>query len=109
MYYVRPCLRMSVDCQAMDRFTSPVFLSVNERGELQEGLGGVPDYQEGHALLFVGNHQLLGIDLPILVRKHAQFFYPLPPARIVRLFLLEVPREQCCPSIRMYQPFELNM
>eukprot|EP00752_Nemacystus_decipiens_P017563 g15738.t1 len=26
--------------KAMDRFTSPVFLSVDERGEIQEGLGG---------------------------------------------------------------------
>ncbi|CAM9346722.1 unnamed protein product, partial [Pylaiella littoralis] len=55
--------------QAMDRFTSPIFLSVNERGELEEGLGGVPDYKEGRSMLFVGNHQLLGIDMPILVRK----------------------------------------
>ncbi|CAM9137683.1 unnamed protein product [Ectocarpus fasciculatus] len=55
--------------QMMDRFTSPVFFSVNERGELNHGLGSVPDYQEGRSILFVGNHQLLGIDMPILVRK----------------------------------------
>lgn len=54
----------------MDRFTSPVFLSVNERGELQEGLGGVPDHKEGRSIIFVGNHQLLGIDMPILVRQY---------------------------------------
>lgn len=53
----------------MDRFTSPVFFSVNERGELQEGLGGVPDHKEGRSIIFVGNHQLLGIDMPILVRE----------------------------------------
>lgn len=53
----------------MDRFTSPVFLSLNERGELQEGLGGVPDHKEGRSIIFVGNHQLLGIDMPILVRR----------------------------------------
>lgn len=53
--------------QAMDRFTSPVFLSLNERGQLEEGLGGVPDHTEGRSILFVGNHQLLGIDMPILV------------------------------------------
>lgn len=55
--------------QMMDRFTSPVFFSVNERGELNHGLGSVPDYQEGRSILFVGNHQLLGIDMPILVRR----------------------------------------
>ncbi|CAN0545263.1 unnamed protein product, partial [Ectocarpus sp. 8 AP-2014] len=33
------------------------------------GLGSVPDYEEGRSILFVGNHQLLGIDMPILVRK----------------------------------------
>ncbi|CAB1116918.1 unnamed protein product [Ectocarpus sp. CCAP 1310/34] len=55
--------------QMMDRFTSPVFFSVNERGELNHGLGSVPDYEEGRSILFVGNHQLLGIDMPILVRK----------------------------------------
>lgn len=57
----------------MDRFTSPVFLSVNERGELEEGLGGVPDHKEGRSILFVGNHQLLGIDMPILVRQVHKF------------------------------------
>ncbi|CAM9512475.1 unnamed protein product [Ectocarpus sp. 4 AP-2014] len=55
--------------EMMDRFTSPVFFSVNEHGELNHGLGSVPDYQEGRSILFVGNHQLLGIDMPILVRK----------------------------------------
>ena len=55
----------------MNRFMSPVFLSVNDRGEVKEGLGGVPDYEEGRSILFVGNHQLMGIDMPILVR-HAQ-------------------------------------
>lgn len=53
--------------QVMDRFTSPVFLSMNESGQLEDGLGGVPDFQEGRSILFVGNHQLLGIDMPILV------------------------------------------
>lgn len=57
----------NVNTQAMDRFTSPVFLSVNEGGKLEEGLGGVPDFQDGRSILFVGNHQLLGIDMPILV------------------------------------------
>lgn len=61
--------------QAMDRFTSPVFLSVSERGELEEGLGGVPDHQSGRSILFVGNHQLLGIDMPILV---SQMLPPVP-------------------------------
>lgn len=60
----------------MDRFTSPIFLSVNERGELQEGLGGVPDYAEGRSLLFVGNHQLLGMDMPILVCLSSPSFCP---------------------------------
>lgn len=59
--------------QAMDRFTSPVFLSVDERGELREGLGGVPDHKEGRSIIFVGNHQLLGIDMPILVRVKYMF------------------------------------
>ncbi|CAM9122589.1 unnamed protein product, partial [Hapterophycus canaliculatus] len=54
--------------QMMDRFTSPIFMSLNERGELQQGLGGVPDHQHGRSILFVGNHQTLGLDMPILVR-----------------------------------------
>lgn len=53
----------------MDRFTSPIFLSINESGQLEDGLGGVPDFQEGRSILFVGNHQLLGIDMPILVSR----------------------------------------
>lgn len=59
--------------QAMERFTSPVFLSVNGRdGDVEEGLGGVPDHEEGRSILFVGNHQLMGIDMPILVRYFRQ-------------------------------------
>lgn len=53
----------------MDFFTSPVFLSVNADGKLEEGLGGVPDHKEGRSILFVGNHQLLGVDMPILVSQ----------------------------------------
>lgn len=56
----------------MDRFTSPVFLSVSKSGEIEEGVGGVPDHSDGRSILFVGNHQLLGMDMSILVSQVSQ-------------------------------------
>lgn len=85
----------------MDRFTSPVFLSVDERGELQEGLGGVPDHKEGRSIIFVGNHQLLGIDMPILVRQKHKGFVLMTGKNffttlIDRLFVSASSRDRAC-------------
>ncbi|CAM9164283.1 unnamed protein product, partial [Discosporangium mesarthrocarpum] len=63
---VRVAIQVS---EVLERLTSPVFLSVNEKHQLERGLGGVPYHQEGNSILFVGNHQLLGLDLPTLVRR----------------------------------------
>ena len=48
------------------RLVSPKFFSTLE-GEVVEGLSGVPSPQEGRPVLLVGNHQLFGADLSILV------------------------------------------
>ena len=45
---------------------SPKFFSTVE-GKVVEGLSGVPSPQEGRPVLLVGNHQLFGADLSILV------------------------------------------
>ena len=48
------------------RLVSPKFFSTVE-GEVVEGLRGVPSPQQGRPVLLVGNHQLFGADLSILV------------------------------------------
>ncbi|CAM9851569.1 unnamed protein product, partial [Phaeothamnion confervicola] len=56
----------------LERLTSPVFLSVTPSGRVVHGLGGIPDKvrgKGGRPLLFVGNHQLLGADLPLLIGR----------------------------------------
>ena len=48
------------------RLVSPKFFSTVE-GKVVEGLSGVPSPQQGRPVLLVGNHQLFGADLSILV------------------------------------------
>ena len=48
------------------RLVSPKFFST-EDGVVVEGLSGVPSPQQGRPVLLVGNHQLFGADLSILV------------------------------------------
>jgi len=54
----------------IDRFyqaTSPIYFSRNSKGDLMRGLDSVPTGLEGRPVLLVGNHQLLGLDLPLIV------------------------------------------
>ena len=54
----------------IDRFyqaTSPIYFSRNSNGDLMRGLDSVPTGLEGRPVLLVGNHQLLGLDLPLIV------------------------------------------
>lgn len=46
--------------RALERFTSPVFFSTRPDGTIERGLGAVPDLDGKRAILFVGNHQLIG-------------------------------------------------
>jgi len=49
---------------------SPVFLSRNGvNGKISRGLGNVPVGQQGRPVLLVGNHQLYGADLGLIVRE----------------------------------------
>ena len=48
------------------RLVSPKFFSTLE-GKVVEGLSGVPSPEKGRPVLLVGNHQLFGADLSILV------------------------------------------
>ena len=48
------------------RLVSPKFFSTVE-GKVVEGLSGVPSPEKGRPVLLVGNHQLFGADLSILV------------------------------------------
>jgi pimeloyl-ACP methyl ester carboxylesterase len=49
------------------RLTSPVMLSIDETGQLRRGLAGIPANDPKRPLLFVGNHQLFGLDLCLIV------------------------------------------
>lgn len=48
------------------RLVSPVFFSTARDGQLQRGLGALPDQRP---LLLVGNHQTLALDLGIMVEQ----------------------------------------
>ena len=52
----------------LTRGTSPIFLSM-KNGRLQRGIGDVPTGKEGRPVLLVGNHQLYGGDLSLIIRK----------------------------------------
>jgi len=61
----------SSNIEPIAEFVSPVFLSRDpSTGERRFGLDGVPDPAEiGRPVIFVGNHQLLALDLGPLVRE----------------------------------------
>ena len=46
---------------------SPIYMSTNDNGEREMGLGNLP--REDGPLLFVSNHQLLGLDLNLVVAE----------------------------------------
>jgi len=53
--------------------TSPIFLSRASNGKLQRGIANVPvGVDTGRPVLLVGNHQLYGADLGIIVRQFLQ-------------------------------------
>ncbi|KAM3390157.1 hypothetical protein ACQJBY_011999 [Aegilops geniculata] len=51
------------DFKQLNELLSPVMLSTMETGKIVRGLTGIPD---NGPILFVGNHQLLGIEVPSL-------------------------------------------
>jgi hypothetical protein len=67
--------RAARDALQSERLLSPIFLSISADGQLQRGLGGVPansklyDSAAAKPLLFVGNHQLLALDLSLIVSR----------------------------------------
>ncbi|KAG5183756.1 Alpha/Beta hydrolase protein [Tribonema minus] len=64
-----PLFKSQVEsARRLEQIFSPVFLSIDSNGDLRRNLAGVPDTCDG-PLLFVGNHQLLALDLPILVAR----------------------------------------
>lgn len=58
---------LSTSVKQLEDSFSPVWLSTNEDGKRSFGIGHVP--REGPPILFVANHQLLGVDLSMLVGK----------------------------------------
>ncbi|XP_048552009.1 phytyl ester synthase 1, chloroplastic-like, partial [Triticum urartu] len=54
------------DFRLLNQSMSPVLLSTLETGKIVRGLGGVPNKGP---VLFVGRHQLLGIEMPSLVQE----------------------------------------
>ena len=48
---------------------SPVFFTMNKYGRLVKGIDSVPISNSERPVLFVGNHQLYGADLAILIRE----------------------------------------
>jgi len=52
-----------------ERAFSPVFYSTGPSGNTVYGLDGVPDGTDSKPLLFVGNHQLLALDLGLFIAE----------------------------------------
>jgi len=57
---------LKTSVKQLEGFFSPIWLSTNKDGKRSFGVGNVPN--EG-PILFVANHQLLGVDLSLLVAK----------------------------------------
>ena len=51
---------------------SPVFLSRDAAGRLQRGIDNVPVGGAGRPVLLIGNHQLYGLDTPLIIREFLQ-------------------------------------
>ena len=62
----------------LQKLFSPVFLSTEEDGRVVQGLGGVPTGLSGRPVLLVGNHQLFGADLGLLMSKFVREKKALP-------------------------------
>jgi hypothetical protein len=43
--------------------------SVGNDGKVVEGINNVPTGREGRPVLLVGNHQLLGLDMGLIIKK----------------------------------------
>jgi pimeloyl-ACP methyl ester carboxylesterase/1-acyl-sn-glycerol-3-phosphate acyltransferase len=63
---------------ALQTAFSPVFFSIDNAGRVVRGLGGVPSGIEGRPVLLVGNHQLFGADLALLIRQFVKEKKTLP-------------------------------
>eukprot|EP00981_Chlorochromonas_danica_P007123 scaffold1560_cov177-Ochromonas_danica.AAC.8 len=66
----------SRELQDVERLLGPifkasgvVFFSTDKDGSIHEGIDYVPTGQAGRPVLFVGNHQLLGLDMSLLVKR----------------------------------------
>lgn len=61
-------LRKTIDTRVkpLRRFTSPVFMSTSAKGKRSLGLGKVPS---NGPLVFVSNHQILGLDLGMVIAQ----------------------------------------
>jgi len=57
---------------------SPVFFSTSPDGAVQRGLGAVPVGGEGRPVLLIGNHQIFGADLGIILREFIRERRTLP-------------------------------
>eukprot|EP01031_Cornospumella_fuschlensis_P031180 gene31180-37687_t len=60
---------------------SPLFYSTDSQGRVVQGLGGIPN-DASRPILFVGNHQLMGLDLPLLWGGLMQGWGGKPPRRV---------------------------
>eukprot|EP01031_Cornospumella_fuschlensis_P031049 gene31048-37527_t len=60
---------------------SPLFYSTDLQGRVVQGLGGIPN-DASRPILFVGNHQLMGLDLPLLWGGLMQGWGGRPPRRV---------------------------
>lgn len=62
-------LRATIDnrVQPLRRFTSPVFMSTDDKGKRWKGLGKLPN-TDG-PIVFVANHQIFGLDLGMIIAQ----------------------------------------
>jgi len=74
---------------------SPVFFSTDAAGKTVAGLDGVPNLTDGRPLLFVGNHQLLALDLaPLIIEFMRKKGY--------------IPRGLALPAVFIAEEFEME-
>jgi pimeloyl-ACP methyl ester carboxylesterase/1-acyl-sn-glycerol-3-phosphate acyltransferase len=58
---------LTTSVKQLEDIFSPVWISTNSEGKRTKGLGNIPN--DDGPILFVSNHQLLGVDLSFLVAK----------------------------------------